>query len=226
MRRICSAAVAFGVSCIAFFALLLSVGCGGSSSAHLRLLNAIPVQGTIDMVVDNKSVATGVAYATASSYVNVSSGARQIQIQQTGNSLGSANPTLSAKSFTTIVASAQASNGAMVLTDDNSAPGSGNVRVRVINGSVNMGTVDVYVVTAGTDINTVSATYTNVTDPSATGYTTLAAGSYQVFFTLPSTKTVLLSTIPLSFNAGQVRTVAGLDGQSGGLTTAVLSDVN
>jgi hypothetical protein len=36
----------------------------------------------------------------------------------------------------------------------------------------------------------------------------------------------VISSSPTSFNAGQVRSVVGLDGQSGGFTTAVLSDLN
>jgi hypothetical protein len=54
----------------------------------------------------------------------------------------------------------------------------------------------------------------------------VAAGSYEVIFTQPGQKVPVISSSPTSFNAGQVRSVAGLDGQSGGFTTAVLSDLN
>ena len=54
---------------------------------------------------------------------------------------------------------------------------------------------------------------------------TLRSGD-QVFFTLPGSKTIVVSTASLSFSSGQVRTIMALDGPSGGVTTSVLSDLN
>ena len=36
----------------------------------------------------------------------------------------------------------------------------------------------------------------------------------------------MIDSNPLSFSAGQIRSIVGLDGQNGGFTTAVLSDLN
>ena len=72
MRRLLFAAVALGVSCV----LLLATGCG-SSTAHVRLLNALPIQSNLDMLIDSKDVASAVAYGAASAYVSASSGSRQ-----------------------------------------------------------------------------------------------------------------------------------------------------
>jgi hypothetical protein len=47
-----------------------------------------------------------------------------------------------------------------------------------------------------------------------------------VIFTEPGQKVPAISSSPLSFSGGQVRPVMGLDGQNGGFTTAVLSDLN
>ena len=44
----------------------------------------------------------------------------------------------------------------LVLTDDNSAPASGDFKIRIVNASPNLGPADVYIVTPGTDLNTVS----------------------------------------------------------------------
>ena len=54
----------------------------------------------------------------------------------------------------------------------------------------------------------------------------VAAASYEVFFTLPGQKFAYIDSGSLSFTAGQVRTVVGLNGSSGGFTSAVLADVN
>ena len=110
-------------------------------------------------------------------------------------------------------------------TDDNSAPASGDVKIRVINASSNLGPADVYITTSGTGLSA-SPTFTSVGVPAASGYDAVAAGSYQVYFTTPFTANVVLSTTALSFSSGQVRTVVVLDGQTGGITTSVLADVN
>jgi len=223
MRRIFVTAVAIGVSCVIF----LSTGCG-SSTAHVRLVNAVPIQSTLDMLIDSKNVASGIPYAAASNYVSVSSGARHLQIEPSGSGSPFVDENISVSSggYNTVLANNAAANDALVITDIHSTPSSGNISIRVINAASNLSTVDVYVVTAGTDVAGVSPTYSSVTVPSATDYTTLAAGSYQVIFTLLSSKNILLSTTSLSFNSGQVRTVMALNGQSGGLTTSVLSDLN
>ena len=117
-------------------------------------------------------------------------------------------------------------SGTTVLTDNNSSPSSGNFNIRVINASATLGTADIYVVIAGTDISTVNPSYSSVAFGSATGYSSLAAGSYQVVFTPPGQKSATISSSPTSFSSGQVRTIIGLDGQNGGFTTAVISDKN
>ena len=74
-------AVPTGVFC----ALLFATGCG-SSTAHLRILNGIPIQSDIDMLIDSKDVAPAIPYGSASGYLSVGSGSRHLQIEATGNS--------------------------------------------------------------------------------------------------------------------------------------------
>jgi hypothetical protein len=221
MRRLFFAAVAIGVSWV----LLFATGCGSSSTAHLRLLNAIPIQSNLDMLIDTKNVASAIAYGSASGYVSVSSGSRHLQIEPTGTTspIVDQNVSISSGSFSTVL---ESSSGPLVLTDDNTTPSSGNIKVRVINASSNIGTADVYIVSSGAGIGSASPTFSNVAFPSASGYSTVAAGSYQVILTFPGTTSVKLSTGSMSFNSGQVRTIVVMDGQTGGLTSSVLSDAN
>ena len=44
----------------------------------------------------------------------------------------------------------------MVLADDNSAPASGDFKLRIVNAAPGLGPAGVYIVAAGTDLNTVS----------------------------------------------------------------------
>ena len=211
-------AVASGVSC----ALLFATGCG-SSAAHIRVLNAIPIQSSIDMLIDSKTIASSIPYGAASGYSTVSSGSRHLQIQPSGSTpFVDQTITLSSGSSNTILTTA---SGATTLTDDNSAPASGDVKIRVINASSNLGSSDVYIATANTGLSA-SPSFSGVGVSTATGYDAVAAGSYQVYFTETGTTNIILSTSALSFSSGQIRTVVVLNGQTGGITTSVLADVN
>jgi hypothetical protein len=218
MRPKLFCAVATSVSCALFFA----TGCG-SSSAQVRVLNAIPLQSSIDMLIDDKDVASSIPYGAASGYLTVSSGSRHLQIEPSGSTpFVDQTISVSSRSYDTILDTA---SGATALTDDNSAPASGDVKIRVINASSNLGTTDVYIVTSGTGLSA-SPTFSSLGVSTASGYDSVAAGSYQVYFTTPGTTSVILNTTALSFSSGQVRTVVVLDGQTGGITTSVLADVN
>jgi hypothetical protein len=200
--------------------IFLATGCG-SSSAHIRLLNAIPIPSSLDMLIDGKNVASSIPYGAASGYISVASGSRHLQIETTG-STPFVDETVKVSGNVTVL---DTTSGATVLTDNNSAPASGDASIRIVNASFNIGTVDVYIVTSGTAIGT-TPTFSSLGVGSASTYDAVAAASYQIFFTQPGTQNVLLSTNTLSFASGQVRTVVALDGQTGGVTTSVLADVN
>jgi Domain of unknown function (DUF4397) len=187
-------------------------------------MNAFSGQ-SIDMLIHNKSVATGVIYGAASGYASVSSGSPNLQIDNTGttNILVNQTITIPSKSDNTILATG---SGTVVLSDNNTAPSSGNIEIRVINASSTLGTADVYIVPSGTAITPGSPTFASLAYQSPSGYQSLAAGSYEVIFTHPGQAFAVIDSNPLSFSAGQIRSIVGLDGQNGGFTTAVLSDLN
>ena len=114
----------------------------------------------------------------------------------------------------------------MVLTDDNSAPASGDFKIRIVNASPNLGPADVYIVTPGTDLNTVSPTLSNLAFGSAASYQSLAAGSYEVALTAAGQKLKAIDTGSISLSSGQVRTLVATNSQSGGFSYTLLQDVN
>ena len=63
--------------------IFLTTACG-SSNANIRLLNAMLSQTSLDLLVDGKTVSTGVAYASGSSYASTSSGSHHLQAEATG----------------------------------------------------------------------------------------------------------------------------------------------
>jgi hypothetical protein len=209
------------IALCALSAIAFTTGCG-SSSTQVRLVNAMDGQTSINMVVDNSTLASGVAFGAASSYASVGSGSYTLEIQ--ANSATLFNQTVSiASGNNTVLAT---NSGPTVFTDNKTTPSSGNIQIRAINASTSLGTTDVYVVAPGTDISTVNPTFSSLAYQAASGYATVTAGSYQVEFAQAGSKNVLINSNAISFSAGQIRTLVALDNPSGGFTTAVLSDLN
>lgn len=209
------------VALITLSTIFFATGCG-SSSTKIRLLNAMDGQTSINLVVDNSTVATGVAFGAASSYSSTESGSHTIEIQ--ANSATLFNQTLNVGSGNNTVLATN--SGPTIFADNKTTPSSGNIQIRVINASTSLGTADVYVVASGVDISTVNPTFSALAYQSASSYSTVAAGSYQIEFAQAGSKNVLINSNAISFSAGQIRTVVALDNPSGGFTTAVLSDLN
>ena len=216
--------VPLAIGLFTFTALLATTGCG-TSNARVRLVNGYLGQASLDMLIANASVATGVSYGAASTYTSVSSGSPNLQIKDTGtsNALVNQTITLSSGSDNTILTTG---SGTVVLKDNNAAPSSGNIEIRVINASATLGTADVYIIPSGTFITPGSPTFASLPYLAASGYQSLAAGSYQVIFTQPQQAFPVISSNPQSFSAGQIRSIVDLDSQGGGFTTTVLSDLN
>jgi hypothetical protein len=226
-RRTCVLfCAALGLSALASF----TTGCGSSSSStRIRLVNAMPDEGSLDLLIDTKNSAPNVAYGAASSYVSVSSGARQLQVEPTGLTTILIDRTDSISSgtvFTLVSLNFSFNPSSMLLTDDNSAPSSGNFKLRIVNASPGMGAQDVYLVTAGTDITSVSPTFASLGFGGSSSYSTLAAGDYDVIFTVPGQKFINLDSGKLTFAANQVRTLLGLNNPAGGFKSTLLTDAN
>jgi hypothetical protein len=207
-----------------------TIGCGSSSdNSKIRLVNATPDESSLDLLVDTKNVAGSVGYGAASAYVSVGSGSRQLQVEPTGttNVLIDTTPSIGAGSNLTLVSLNFSYNiGSVLLTDDNSAPTSGNFKLRIVNASPGMGAQDVYVVAFGTDLSSVEPTFSSLGFGSTADYLTLAAGDYDVLFTVPGQKFINLDSGKLTLSAGQIRTLLALNNPAGAFMSTLLTDTN
>ncbi len=197
--------------------LLLSLGCGGGSQAKLRVENASPNTTGMDVLVDGKTVASGIGYGSNSNYLSVDAGSRHLQVEASGttNILLDQSLTFNAATQTTYLATNFASSiSGLELNDNSTAPDLGNVSLRVVNSSPSMGAVDVYIVTPGADLVSSSPVIRSLAFDAATDYQTLTAGNYEVILAVPGTTFVLADTGALSLTSGQIRTVLALDGVS------------
>ena len=214
-----------GILCVA--TVLLIAGCGGGGGTRFRFMNAVPDQASLEVLVNGTSVANSVAYGTSTGYQSESSGSQQVVIEPSGSSTALLTQSISFGGDTTVIASNFSSNiSALVFTDDNSAPASGDFKLRIINDSPSLGPADVYIVAVGTDLNTVSPNLSSLASGTASAYQSLAAGVFEIELTLPGQKFAAIDTGSLTFSGAQVRTLVGLNAQAGGFTYTMLQDVN
>jgi hypothetical protein len=207
-----------------------TIGCGSSSgNTKIRLVNGSPDEGSLDLLVDAKSAVTGVGYGAASSYVSIGSGSRQLQVEPSGSTtvlITRTDGINSGSNLTLVTLNFSFNISSVLLIDDNSAPTTGDFKLRIVNASPGMGAQDVYVVTDGTDINSVNPTFSSLGFGSASSYSTLVAANYRVFFTSPGSKNVSLDSGMLTLSAAQIRTLLALNNTAGGFESTLLSDAN
>jgi len=211
-------------------ATIFTAGCGDSGKAQLRVVHASPDAPNVDVLVDGKTVLSNVAYETASKYLTVSAGPRKIEVRATGTSQDviNATVTLTRNEYYTVLAVDKLANiTPLVLTDDNTPPASGQIKLRLVHASPTAGPVDIYVEAPGTGV-TGTPTLTNVPFKAASNYLAVPAGSYEVYVTPTGKTTVAIDSGSLAISAGQIRTAIALDPPPGSaaLKAIVLSDLN
>lgn len=232
MRGKLSRILPLGVALFCVASLLLAVGCGSSGARFRYVLGSTGAPGlNVDVDVDGKTILTNIGYGVSASYQGTSSGTRQFEIFQTGtttNPFFNGSVSLSGGDTTAISVNSFNTMAVAAFTDDNTAPTSGNIRLRVIDASPSGGNIDVYIVTPGTGISGLSPQF-SIQFKNASGYLSLAAGNYEVVMTQAGTQNPIqgLDT-PYTLTAGQVRTIVILDSASGGgpYRQLLLSDLN
>jgi hypothetical protein len=216
---------------VSFFA----TSCGSSNQAQIRVVHAIANAPALDIDVNTTKVITNIAFGgvqpTPPAYTKVASGNVTVQAFDTGTTtnpiFGTNGVTvnLSGSSQYTIVLAGvlngSGNNAPAVLqkTDNNTAPTSGNVEFRIIHASPSSsGTVDVYIVPPGTNINNVNPPTIQglVFQQASSPYTSVAAGTYSVIATMSGSKIPFITQdFPLPA-AGMIRTLVLVDNTNGG----------
>ena len=201
-------------------------GCGGSndssSSASLRLANATLTHSSLDLLVNSSVAVSATATDTVSAYVSPSSGSNTLQLNDAGagTALATSVPTLTAGLHYTLFA--YESSGAVktvVLNEDQAAPVSGTVLLRVYNVAGDAGKLDVYITDPSVDLANANSpiSFTTGTVPASAGYSTYSPGTYRVRVTGYGNKSDLRLDMPaVTLTNQQVATVV-LSPASGGV---------
>jgi uncharacterized protein DUF4397 len=218
---------------VATASILTTSGCSSDGHAFIRFVHASPDAPNVDILIDGNSVATNIAYAASTNYIQVHDGSRHIQVKATGTTttLIDVNKNLNKNTYYTGLAVGKVSDSTLtglLVTDDHSAPPSGQVKLRAIQASPTAGAVDIFVEAPGTGVIGQTPTVANVAFQAATAFLSEAAGSYEVYVTTTGTTTVVFDSGSVAFTDGQVRTAVLLDAPGGGspIAATVLKDLN
>ena len=232
-------------------ALALAAACGektvGPSNitpsqpfGRLRVVNAVAnatIADRVNVSVDGVPFGVNLAYGGVAPtpptlYYPAYQGNRQVAVRRTADTTvkvldqavaitADADQTL----FVVRSGTSGTATGTLLVTDDNTAPAAGSVKLRLVDLANTAGNVDVYVTAPNASIATVAPTLANVAPGAVSQYLTLAAGSYRVRLTTAGTKTVVLDVSTGALAAGAIRTFVALDPVTGtALTSAVLTD--
>jgi len=221
--------LALALAALSFFA----TGCGSSSQSQIRVIQAISDETTaLDINVNTTKVFTNIAFdgvqPTPPAYTKVASGSDTLEAFDTGTTtsvINSTNASLSGSSQYTVLLTGFL-NGTgpnaptfNLITDNNAAPTSGNVEIRIIDGSANtpQGGFNVYIVPQGANISGLTPQVSGLLIGQASLYQTLNITSnvYEVIVTPNGTQSPYIDqtyTIP----TGSIRTLVIVDNQGGG----------
>ena len=226
-----------GAALLCTGAALLAVGCGSTTSRFRYVQASTVAPGAVDVEIDSKTVLTGIGFGQTPSYQKVNSGSHTVGIFLTGTTT---NPSFTGTvSFpsgdTTLISTNPFGSIALApFTDDNTAPASGDFKLRLIHASPTAGNVDVYIITppgsiSGLSPQTKNLAFSATGGSSATSYFSLAAGNYEIVMTQTGTQNPISGLdASYTFSAGQIRTIVILDSPVGGgpWTQLPLNDLN
>jgi hypothetical protein len=180
------------------------------ATSNLRVVSANASEASINVLIDGRAVTSNVTFLKNTGYVSVPGGPHQVTLQNwvnppnetfMNNFAANGNSTLLFEGWGPF------SSGPGVISDDTTPASSGNFKLRIVDTTVGLG-LDAYVLPAGAPPSgTPTFSPVTISENSPSAYLSLPAGSYHVVFTAFQTLTVKFDTGPLTFSAGQNRTL-------------------
>ncbi len=219
---------------------LMLAGCGsGSGSAPVRLVNASVGYETPGLGFQDESnqIVTGITYGNASAYSNVQAGSVSLTLTTTINGVETSATAAQVRTINkdqrySLVAYGVLNELRLVLVaESNVTPDTGDANVNVLNTSVDIGAVDVYLSPSqDLSISTLIASSLAATtsSPSQSAFAGITAGSY--FITVVGANSIqqgisdvrFQSPTAITLTALQVVTIILTPGASGVLANAIV----
>jgi hypothetical protein len=179
---------------------LKSGGYNTTSPPKVRFFNASPDLGTVDATIGTVPAVGLLGYETFSTYRTASTGTQPISVTLSGTTtqvLQTTQTFENGQRFSYIVFGRTGAPRDLLLSDSVELPGGGNVKLRLVNATLEQPLIDVYVTNPGQDLATVSPTITGIASGSASDFIERNSGSSEIRVTPSGSKTVL-------YDSGQV----------------------
>ncbi|MFN7115788.1 MAG: DUF4397 domain-containing protein [Saprospiraceae bacterium] len=175
-----------------------------TAEARVQVIHASPDAPGVDILVDNSKVnSSALVFPNNTAYLDVEAGTRNIKVNATGTSTSVINGdvTLEAnKNYSVFAINRLANIEPLILEDDLTTPAAGKAHVRFIHLSPDAPAVDI-------TTNTGSVVFGNRAFKSATAFTPLDAGTYNLQVRVAGTTTVALPLPAITLQAGKIYTI-------------------
>ncbi len=196
-------------------AAAVAVGCSNDPvstpvDVSVRFVNASPDSPPLDVLFDGSTVVQALGSGQLTAYLIVNAGSPTIAMRPTGvqDAVFQVTPTLTVGGAYTVLAMGPfASIEGAVLTDDNTIPGTGNVRLRGVHAAAGAAALDVYITAPGAELAAAQPAFSALSFKDVSPYVSLAAGQYQIRLTLAGTTTVEHDAGNFTFGSREVHSV-------------------
>jgi len=211
---------------------LMLAGCGGSGSgsAPVRLVNASVGYPNLGFMVEStQATSSDVAYGAASPFETVQAGSVGVTLTVAGASATAAQTrTINKDTRYSLVAYGYANElKSVLIAESTTTPDTGKANVNVLNTSVDIGAVDVYL-SATTDLSVSTLIASSISGVSQSAFSGVLAGSYYVTVVGANSISKGISDVrfqspaAITLTALQILTIILTPGASGVLANTIL----
>ena len=205
-----------------------SCGSGGSSgggSTLIRVFNAVVDGGPITVTVGTQTAATALPFESLTPYRTVSGGSQELKVVPAGGGSPIIDTTVvlnGGTSYSYVLFGTASTPIALLIQDGVAALTTGQFGLRITNAAIGSTVLDAYVTAAGASLDGLSPNINNVALNTTSTFVALAAGTYQVRFTLHNSKQVIYDAGTLTFANGVSYALVAYSKASGTLVNAAL----
>lgn len=194
-----------------------------SSSAHIRVLHAVPDAPNVDVYANDELIANNLAFGESTSYLPVSDGTYEVSLYVAGstNSAVLTNMlTVYTHSVITVAAVGKLSNiGFLAIPDSNITFEPNNPMIRFAHLSPNAPAVDI-------TLPDETVLFSNISFKEVTSYLSVSPSNYTLQVNVAGTSTIALTVPDVTLESNKIYTVyaIGLVDESPELTALLLED--
>lgn len=213
--------------------LLTLIGCSGSSdpmttsaaTAQVRVVHGSADAPAVDVILNGRSIATNVPFKGATGFLAVPAGKADLKVNVAGTSTTAlaAMPTLESGRFYTVMAVDQVTAlKPLVIQEDGMAPGSGQVKVRVVHAAPKAPQVDVYVTAPSATLEGSNPTLSAVPFQGYSDALEVPASTYRIRITAAGAKTPVYDSGSVSLAQGSNLVLAAVEDAMGASPVTLL----